>query len=378
MAPQREWFEKDYYKVLGVPDDAPAKDVTKAYRKLARQYHPDANPGDAKSEERFKELSAAYDVIGDEAKRKEYDEVRRLGPMGTGFGAGAGSPGGSFRFDVGGADLGDIFGNLFGAGSGRRTRESAARGAGPQRGNDIEAELRMSFTDAVHGLETVLSLTADASCATCTGTGAKPGTTARICQVCGGRGVTDDNQGLFSFSKPCYACSGNGVIIDQPCPTCKGTGIERRLREVKVRIPPGVDDGQRIRLKGRGAPGRNGGAPGDLFVTVRVAQHHRFGRDGDNLTLRVPITFAEAALGADISVPLLDGTRVTLRIKPGTQSGTKQRVKGKGVAHGKGTGDLVVTFDVVVPSKLSAAERKAVEELAKATKESPRAFLEER
>ncbi|MGE0877259.1 MAG: molecular chaperone DnaJ [Acidimicrobiia bacterium] len=383
MAPQREWFEKDYYKVLGVPEDAPAKDITKAYRKLARQFHPDANPDNTAAEERFKEISAAYDVIGDETKRKEYDEVRKLGPMGAGFGGGpgAGGPGmGGFRFDVGGDnDFGDIFGNLFG-GRGRRGGggggAGSARGAGPQRGNDIEAELKMSFTDAVSGLTTTLQLIADAACSTCNGSGAKPGTSPRVCQVCRGRGVTDDNQGLFSFSKPCYACNGNGVIVDSPCPTCRGTGIEHRPREVKVRIPPGVDDGQRIRLKGRGAPGRNGGAPGDLFVTVKVQGHQRYGRDGNNLTLRVPVTLAEAALGADISVPLLDGTRVTLRIKPGTQPGTKQRVKGKGVETAKGTGDLVVTFDLAVPTKLSSAERKALEDLQKATKESPRAHLE--
>ena len=371
MAPQREWFEKDYYKVLGVTDTATQKDITKAYRKLARQFHPDANPDDPKAEERFKEISAAYDVVGDEAKRKEYDEARRLGPMAGGF-AGPGGAG-NVRFDVG--DLGDLLGGLFGRGAAGPRGRSPGGGAGPQRGADLEADLTLSFTDAVHGITTTLSLVGDAACGTCNGSGARPGTTPRVCQVCAGRGVVDDNQGFFSFSQPCRACSGRGMSVDDPCPSCAGAGVERRPREVKVRIPAGVADGQRIRLKGRGAPGRNGGLAGDLFVRCKVTPHPFFGRDGDNLTLRVPVTFAEAALGADVDVPLLDGGKVTLRLKPGTQPGAKQRVKGKGVETAKGTGDLMVTFDVAVPARLSSAERKAVEELQRASKESPRAYL---
>jgi len=369
MAPQREWFDKDYYKVLGVSETASAKEITKAYRKLARQFHPDANHGDPKSEDRFKEISSAYDVVGDETKRKEYDEARRLGPVG-GFGRG-GFDQGDVRFDTGGeGGLGDLLGNLFGR------RRGGTPGSGPQRGADLEAELTLSFVDAVKGLTTTLQLISDSACSTCGGNGAKPGTVPHLCQVCGGRGVTDDNQGFFSFSKPCYACQGRGTIIDTPCPTCHGSGVERRPREVKVRIPAGVDNGQRIRLKGRGAPGRNGGPPGDLFVTCNVSPHRIFGRDGSNLLLRVPITYAEAALGGEIEVPLLDGSRVKLRIKPGTQAGTRQRVKAKGVAGNNGTGDLIVTFDVAVPHNLSAAERKTIEELAKVGSESPRAHLE--
>jgi len=371
MAPQREWFEKDYYKVLGVPETASAKEITKAYRKLARQYHPDANPGDSTAEERFKELSAAYDVVGDEARRKEYDEVRRLGPMGGGFGGAPGGAGG-FTFD---GDVNDLLGNLFG-GRTRRGGAAGARGAAPRRGEDLEAVLTLSFEDAVNGITTALQLTSDAACSTCNGSGAKPGTSPHVCQNCGGRGVIDENQGLFSFSTPCYVCGGRGMVIDEPCPTCQGTGVEHRPREVKVRIPAGVRDGQRIRLPGRGAPGRNGGPPGDLYVECRVLPHPLFGRDGDNLTLRVPVTFAEAALGGDVEVPLLDGTKVRLRIKPGTQSGSKQRVKGKGVKTRKGTGDLVVAFDVAVPQRLSSAERKAIEALREASDESPRAYLE--
>ncbi len=372
MAAQREWFEKDYYSVLGVDEAASAKDITKAYRKLARQYHPDANQDDPKAEDRFKEISAAYDVLGDEARRKEYDEVRRLGPMAGGFGPGGpGRPGaGGFSFDVGAEDVGDLLGNLFGRG---RNRQRASTGIAPQRGADLEAELTLDFEDAVRGLTTTLHLTSDALCSTCSGSGAKPGTSPRACRVCNGRGVVEDNQGLFSFSSPCTACQGRGVVIDDPCATCRGTGVERRPREVKVRMPAGVADSQRIALKGRGAPGRNGGPPGDLYVTCHVVPHPLFGREGDNLTVRIPLTFAEAALGADVQVPTLDGGPVKLRIKAGTQPGAKHRVKGRGVATKRRTGDLIVTTDVLVPTKLTDAERSAVEELARATTVSPRA-----
>jgi molecular chaperone DnaJ len=366
MAPQREWFEKDYYKVLGVAADAADKDVTKAYRKLARQWHPDANPNDPTAEDRFKEISAAYDVIGDATKRAEYDEARRHGPMAGGFGGAPGGGGGG-----GGFDVNDLLGNLFGRGGGRR-----GQGAGPQRGADLEAELTLSFSDAVGGLTTTLQLVSDTQCSTCAGSGARPGTSPRLCQVCGGRGVTEENQGPFSFSSPCYACSGRGRIIDQPCTTCSGSGVERRPREVKVRIPAGVDDQQKIRLKGRGQPGRNGGPAGDLIVLCKVHPHAVFGRDGQHLTLRLPVTFAEAALGAEISVPLLDRTRTGIRLQPGTQNGSRLRVKGKGVTNAKGSGDLIVTVEVAVPTKLNSAERKAVEALRNAGKDSPRAHLE--
>ncbi len=267
MAAQREWYEKDYYKVLGVTDDATPKDITKAYRKLARDSHPDTHPGDDAAEERFKEVSAAYDVLGDEAKRKEYDEVRKLGPIGGFPGGGPGGPSG-FNFNVGSDGLGDILGQMFGRGR-RGGGPSAA--AGPQRGADVEATLSLDFADAVKGITTTLYLTSDAQCSTCNGSGAKPGTQPKVCSNCGGRGVIDDNQGLFSFSSTCRVCGGRGVIINDPCPTCRGTGVERRQREVQARIPAGVADGQKIRLKGRGAPGRNGGPPGDLIVECHVA-----------------------------------------------------------------------------------------------------------
>jgi molecular chaperone DnaJ len=377
MAPQREWFEKDYYKVLGVSDTASQKDVTRAYRKLARQYHPDANPGDTSAEERFKEISAAYDVVGDEEKRKEYDEVRRLGPVGGMFGGGGARGPGGFSFtteNVG--DLGDLFSTIFSRGGRGRTRTTTTgRGAGPQRGADLETELQLSFEGAAKGVTTSVNLESDAVCSTCHGSGARPGTTPRVCDNCGGRGVLDEDQGLFSFSTPCPVCAGSGTRIDDPCPTCRGTGVEHRPRQVKVRIPAGVEDGQRIRLKGRGSPGRNGGPNGDLYVVVHVAPHALFGRKGRDLTLTAPITFPEATLGANISVPTLDGPPVTLRIPPGTRSGQTFRVKGRGIDNGKSQGDQLVTVEVAVPQKLSAAERKAVEALGEATTQSPRAHL---
>ena len=355
MAPQREWLEKDYYRVLGVSETATAKEIKTAYRKLSRQYHPDANEGDPAAEERFKEVSAAYDVVGNEERRKEYDEVRRLGPAAAGF-PGGGGPGGFSFQDAG--DLGDLLGGLFGRG-GRGGGGRASRG--PHRGQDLETELHLSFDDAVHGLTTVVHLTSDAPCHTCNGSGAKAGTSPHRCASCGGQGVVSDNQGLFSFSSPCPACGGRGVTIDDPCPTCRGTGVERRPREVKVRIPAGVADGQRIRLKGRGGPGQNGGPAGDLYVVVRVAAHPIFSRKGNDLSVTVPITFPEAALGADVAVPTLDGPPVTVRIPPGTRSGRTFRVKGKGVTAPKAKGDLLATVEVAVPAKLSNAERKALE-----------------
>ena len=378
MAPQREWFEKDYYKLLGVAASAAPKEITKAYRKLARELHPDANPGNPAAEEKFKEVSAAYDVLGDEAKRKEYDEVRRLGPIAGGFGGGGGPGGfgggagpGGFTFNMGTDGLGDLLGGLFGN-RGRRGPGGGARGAGPQRGEDLTATVTLEFADAVTGIATTLHLTSDAACSTCEGSGAAPGTAPKVCTNCGGRGVTADNQGLFSFSTPCQVCAGRGVVVEAPCPTCRGTGVERRPREVKVRIPAGVADGQTIRLKDRGGPGRNGGPPGDLLVECRVSGHPFFGRDGHNLTARLPVTIAEAALGADIQVPTLDGTSVTLRLRAGTQSGSKHRVKGRGVVTAKHTGDLIVTTDVVIPRELTDEQRLALDALAAATTTDPR------
>ena len=357
MAAQREWFEKDYYAVLGVAQNASAKDITKAYRKLARQYHPDANPNNKAAEERFKEVSAAYDVLGDEQRRREYDEVRRMGPGGFG-GPGAGS----FRFDVGDAagmgGIGDLLNQMFGGG--RRTTAG-----GPQRGADLEATLTLQFIDAVKGLTTTLQLTSEASCTTCTGSGARPGTQPSRCVQCNGRGAVETNQGGFAFSSPCPRCAGRGATIDSPCTSCNGSGVQMRDREVKVRVPAGIVDGTRIRLKNRGAPGRNGGPAGDLFVVCRVVAHPRFRRDGQHLAVTVLIAFTDAALGANVPVETLDGDVVTLKLRPGTQPGSRHRVKGRGVVTEKESGDLIVTVDVRVPTSLTDEERELLERFAR-------------
>ena len=373
MAPQREWFEKDYYKALGVSESATAKEITSAYRKLAKKHHPDANPG---HEEEFKEISAAYDVLNNAETRKEYDEVRAMGPM-AGAGAGGfpggfgGAPGGgTFRVEDMG-DLGDLFGGLFNRGGGRR----GSRGPGPQRGSDVETELHLSFEDAVNGVTTAVHLTTDVRCHTCHGNGSAPGTHPVTCPRCGGTGSLQDNQGLFSLSQICPQCQGRGTVVTTPCPTCQGSGVEQRDRQVKVRIPSGVSDGQRIRVKGKGAAGRDGGPAGDLYVVVRVSPHPVFGRRGKHLTLTVPASFTEVALGTTLKVPTLTEP-VTLRVPAGTPSGRTFRVKGRGVPGGKrGSGDLLVTVDVTVPEQLTDQQRAAVEALAATLDPPPRDFL---
>lgn len=349
MAVQREWLEKDYYRVLGVSATATEKDVTAAYRKLAKKLHPDANPGDSSAEERFKDVSAAYDVLGDPAKRKEYDEARRLG-VGAGVrggpgGFGAGGPG--IKFDY--SDLSDLLGGAFG-----RRKPTG----GPKRGSDLETELHLSFAEAVAGLETSVNLTSDVACTMCSGTGAAPGTNPVICGVCGSRGVIDDNQGLFGFSRPCSACKGTGMRIETPCPACKGTAVVRKPRRIKVRVPAGVQDGKRLTYKHKGDAGRDGGQAGDLHVTVHVAPDSRFGRVGDDLTVTVPVSFPDAALGATVTAPTMDGS-VRFPIPPGTRSGRTFRVRGKGVKDG----DLRVTVEVAVPSTLTDEQRHLVEQL---------------
>ncbi len=363
-APPREWFETDYYRVLGVSETASQKEITKAYRALARELHPDANPGDTAAEDRFKEVSSAYEVVGDPEKRTRYDEVRKLGPMAGAFGGGGFGPGGG-GFGPGGAtfdasDLSDLFGGLFSRGrSGGPSRSST----GPRRGTDIEAELTMAFEDAARGATTTVNVTSEVRCPDCFGSGAAVGTAPRTCPDCGGTGSVQDNQGPFSFSRPCTSCGGRGRIIDTPCSTCGGVGSVRRPRQVKVRIPQGVRDGQRIRVKGRGGAGANGGPDGDLYVRVRVMPHPMFGRDGDNLTVTVPVTFAQAALGAEVPVPTLDGGTVTIRLPAGTQTGRRFRVRGRGLSTTKATGDLMVTVEVAVPTDLTDEERAAIEAL---------------
>jgi len=369
----REYLEKDFYKVLGVPKDASAADIKKAYRKLAQKLHPDANPGDKTAEERFKEVGRAYGVLSDPKKRAEYDEARRLlgsGAFGGGFPGGGfpgGFPGGTrVRVeDLGG--LGDLFGNLFGGGRG----QTAAR-----RGRDVESEVTLGFEEAVRGATIPLQLRGPAPCHTCHGSGAKPGTLPRPCPTCNGRGTVTRDQGLFGLSSPCPTCQGRGSVIDDPCPTCKGRGSEIRTRELRVRIPVGVSDGATIRLKSQGEPGQAGAPAGDLIVKVHVSPHPLFGRSGQDLTITVPVTFAEAALGTELKVPTLDGP-ITLKVPPGTQNGRTFRVRGRGVpgAGRKHAGDLLVSLEVAVPEKLSRKERELLREFASLSEISPRTHL---
>ncbi len=348
--PQREWFEKDYYKALGLSETATEAEISKAYRKLAKENHPDSHPG---REERFKEISAAYAVLSDTEKRTSYDEVRRLGPS-----AYAGGPAGGY----GAADLGDLFGTLFGQSrQGGRARSGATRM--PRRGDDLETSLTLSFADSVAGVTTTVTVVGSGPCSQCLGTGAAPGTTPQPCGVCGGRGTIDQNQGFFSFSQPCATCAGSGVRIEHPCDKCKGSGTDRVGRTINVRVPAGVEDGQRIRLKGKGSPGENGGPPGDLFVVVRVETHALFARRGKDLTISVPVTFAEAALGATISVPTMDEP-VSLRVPPGSRHGRTLRVKGRGSKTAGGHGDLLVTLEVAIPTTLDESQRAALEAYA--------------
>ncbi|HSH32393.1 MAG TPA: molecular chaperone DnaJ [Actinomycetota bacterium] len=375
---RREWFEKDYYGVLGVAKNASAAEIKKAYRKLAQQFHPDANPGNADAETRFKEISAAYDVLGDEDKRKRYDEVRDMGASGFGgFGpggagaagwpGGAGGPGGTRYVNVEDlGDVGDLFGGLFGGGG--RPRGRATR---PQRGTDLETEVKVSFEDAMAGTTVPVKITGPSVCRTCHGSGAAPGTSPSVCPVCGGAGEVAVNQGFFSMSQPCRNCNATGRIVATPCPTCKGSGSERRSRTFKVKIPAGVKDGARIKLAGRGEPGPAGGQPGDLYVRVKVARDDVFGRKGDNLTLTLPVSYPEAALGANVQVPTLNGP-VTLKVPAGTPSGKTFRIKGKGAPRKSGAGDLMVTVEVDVPRKLSKEEKQLLQDLQDVQKASPR------
>jgi molecular chaperone DnaJ len=370
----KDYLEKDYYKVLGVPKDAAGPDIKKAYRKLARQYHPDANKGDAKAEDRFKEISEAYDVLSDEKRRKEYDDARSL--FGSGFrvpGSGGGGPGG-FNFDLSdlfggssgtgsGGGLGDLLGGLFNRGGGTGTKTTQGR-----RGADIESEVTLRFSDAIDGITVPLRMTSEQPCKACNGTGAKAGTTPRVCPTCVGTGQVSRNQGGFAFSEPCRECKGRGLLVDDPCPVCSGSGRAASSHTLQARIPAGVKDGQRIRLKGKGAPGERGGPAGDLYVVVHVNKDLVFGRNGDNLTVTVPVTFPEAVLGADIQVPTLGGMPVTVKLPPGTANGRVLRVRGKGATRKDGTrGDLLVSVEVSVPGHVDATAREALEKFKAAT-----------
>ena len=359
---------RDLYETLGVSKGASQDEIKKAYRKLARQHHPDNNPGDTVAEERFKEVQTAYDVLSDPEKRKQYDA------FGNGR-RGAGPGGFTFTtegFDFGDlGDLGDIFGGLFG-GRGR-ARQQRERG---QRGRDLEVEVNLSFEDSLRGIETKIPVELETACRDCGGSGAKPGTAPKLCPECNGRGVKAESQGLFALSQPCPRCRGNGTVIEDPCPRCRGTGRERRTKRYTVKIPAGVRDGSRIRLRGKGAAGYGGAEAGDLFVVTRVAPSRLYHRRGDDLVVDVPVTYPEAALGATVQVPTPDGP-VSVKVKPGTTDGTLLRVKGKGAPKlkGSGRGDLLARVKLTVPKKLTKAEREAIEALRKASRENPREGL---
>jgi molecular chaperone DnaJ len=360
------------YETLGVAKSASPEDIKKAYRKLAAKYHPDRNPGDASAEEKFKEVQNAYDVLADPEKRKQYDT----------FGTANGRPGfdprgGGFGYrvdDFGDFDLGDLFGGLggiFGRGARTQTRHQ------PERGADVEVEVKVSFEDSLRGLETKIPVEVTTACRECGGSGAQPGTSPVICPECKGRGVVSESQGLFALSQPCPRCRGNGTVIEQPCKKCGGTGRERRTKRYSVKIPAGVKDGTRIKLRGKGELGANGGQAGDLVVVTSVQPSKLFQRRGSDLIIDVPVTYAEAALGATVEVPTPYGDRLSLKVKPGSQDGQLLRMRGHGAPKlkGSGRGDLLARLRLSVPKKLTKQQKQALEELQKISRENPREAL---
>jgi molecular chaperone DnaJ len=347
---------KTLYDTLGVAKGASQDEIKKAYRKLARQYHPDKNPGDKEAEDRFKDVQGAYDVLSDEEKRKQYDR----------FGATNGRPGPGGQnvnfdfsgFDVG--DLGDLFGGIFGGGTRGGTRAQRQ----PVRGDDVIAEVHLSFEDALHGSEVKVPVELTVSCRECGGTGARPGTAPVICPECNGRGVKSESQGLFALSQPCPRCRGNGTVIEQPCPKCHGSGRERRIKTYTVKIKPGVKDGTKIRLKGKGEAGENGGPAGDLIVVTRVASSDTYERRGDDLIVQVPVSFTTAALGGKVDVQTPEGP-VTLKIPAGSEDGKLLRIKGRGAPRlsGSGKGDVLARIRIQVPKRVNKKEKELLEQL---------------
>lgn len=348
---------KSLYDSLGVKKTATPDEIKKAYRKLAREHHPDANAGNKESEERFKEVQHAYDVLSDVEKRKEYDRFGSQNGRGPRPGPGRGGP----NVDFSNVDFGDLFGDLFGG------RQQSGRRQ-PLRGSDIEAHVHLSFEDSLRGSETKIPVDVMAACRDCGGTGAQPGTAPIICPECNGRGVTSDNQGLFAFSQPCPRCRGNGTVIEQPCSKCHGSGRERRVKTYTVKIRPGVKDGTRIRLKGKGEAGENGGAAGDLIVVTRVDKSDVYERRGDDLVVNVSVSYPTARLGGSAEVPTPEGA-VSLKIPAGSEDGKLLRIKGRGAPKlsGSGRGDVLARVRIAVPKRVSKKERELLEELQKAS-----------
>jgi molecular chaperone DnaJ len=353
---------KSLYDSLGVSKDASADEIKKAYRKLVREYHPDKNPGDAAAEERFKEVQTAYDVLSDAEKRKQYD---RFGST-NGRGPTMGGDNVNVDFDLG--DLGDLFGNIFGGGGGGFGRGAGRRQARPQpvRGNDVEAHVNLSFEDSLRGIETKIPVEIDTACRECGGTGAQPGTSPVICPDCNGRGVQVESQGMFGLSQPCRRCRGNGTVIEQPCDRCHGSGRERRIKNYTVKIPAGAKDGTRIRLKGKGEAGANGGPAGDLHVVTHVEASPIYERRGDDLVVEVPVSYATAVLGGSAEVPTPEGA-VNLKIPAGSEDGKLLRIKGRGAPKlkGSGKGDVLARVRIQVPKRVNKKERELLEELQK-------------
>jgi molecular chaperone DnaJ len=349
---------KSLYDALGVPKTASQDEIKKAYRKLVHECHPDKNPGDKEAEDRFKEVQGAYDVLSDPEKRKQYDAF--------GSADGRGPRGGNFNFGEGGINIGDLgdlfggFGDIFGGGGTRAQQQRAGRGA------DLETEVRLSFEDSLRGIETRIPVEVEAACRECGGAGTADGSPPKICPECNGRGVKAESQGLFALSQPCPRCRGNGTVVDEPCPRCGGRGSERRTKRYTVKIPAGVKDGTRIRLKGKGEPGYNGGPPGDLYVVTRVAESPLYERRGADLVVDVPITFADAALGSEVEVPTPEGA-VSLKVPAGTESGKLLRIKGRGAPklQGTGRGDVLARVKIAVPKKPNKKERELLKELQK-------------
>src|SRR5687768_13107382 len=366
---------KDFYAVLGVPASASQDEIKKQYRKLAAKHHPDKNPSDAKAADRFKEISEAYNVLGDAEKRKQYDQMRRLGAFDgfdgarrggagsrTGGAGGYSTSGGNFRFedvDLGGlGGLGDIFGSMFGGG-GRRTRE-------PERGQDVEVTLEVPFRTAALGGKVNIDLEVNEECPVCKGSGGAPGSKIQTCPECGGRGSISFGQGGFAVQRPCPRCLGRGQIPTEPCPSCNGAGEVRARRKIAVTVPEGTDTGSKIRLRGQGGHGSKNGPPGDLIINFVVQPDRFYKREGLDLIAKVPINIAQATLGSKVNVKTPDGKKVSLKIPAGTPSGKRFRVRGQGIHKATHHGDLIVEVEIVVPEKLTEEQEKMMKEFAEA------------